>query len=255
MGWLIFRLELLGDFWLFSWDLFKKSFLSPIKVIANSTREIAKQIYRIGIESLPIVFLISGFIGMILAIQTAYQLEKFGATAYVSSLVTVSVVRELGPLLTAILISGRIGAGITAELGSMVVNEEITAYETMAIDPKEFLLVPRFVALVVSLPILTLFADILAFLGGMLISGAFLAIPVNQYYSVGMEALIIKDVATGLFKSVVFGFIIALIACYKGFRVRGGAVAVGTSTTQTVVHSIVWIIVADLFLTFSLYFL
>jgi len=255
MRWLISRFEALGDFWLFSGDVLRKSFLQPLKVMADSARDIVKQVYRMGIESLPIVFLISGFIGMILAIQTAYQLEKFGATAYVSSLVTVSVVRELGPLLTAILIAGRIGAGITAELGSMVVNEEITAYETMAIDPKEFLLVPRLIALVVSLPILTLFADILAFLGGMLISRAFLAIPVNQYYSVGMEALMIKDVATGLFKSVVFGFVVALIACFKGFRVRGGATAVGESTTQTVVQSIVWIIVADLLLTFFLYFL
>lgn len=207
-----------------------------------------------GVESIPIVTLISIFLGMILALQTAYQLEKFGATIYVSSLVSVSVIRELGPLLTAILIAGRIGAGITAELGSMVVADEITALDTMAIDPEEFLLVPRQSALVVSLPLLTIIANALACLGGMGIAWAYLDIPMAQYYRVAMEAVLMKDFLTGLTKSVVFAFLIAMISCYKGFTVTGGAQGVGRSTTQTVVLSIVYIILADLVFTVLFYF-
>lgn len=234
-------------------DLLRRSLLSPVANLVPNLTRITKQVHRMGIESIPIVALISIFIGMILSLQTAYQLEKFGATVYVSSLVSVSVIRELGPLLTAILVAGRIGAGITAELGSMVVSEEVTALRTMAIDPRKYLLVPRTVALLIALPILTLMADALACLGGMAISWQFLNIAPAQFYRTGLDALVLKDVLTGVAKSIIFAFIIGAIACYKGLTVSGGATAVGEATTDTVVLSIIYIIVADLIFTVLFY--
>jgi len=252
---LITWMEKLGDFCILSWDVIVRIFFKPLSNMFPNFNKILKQIYRMGLESIPIVSLISVFIGMILSIQTAYQLQKFGATAYVGTLVSVSVVRELGPLLTAILLAGRIGAGITAELGSMVVSEEVTALRTMAINPRKYLLVPRNLALIISLPILTLMANILAILGGMFVSWQFLNVPPGQFYRLGVDALILKDLMTGFTKSIVFAFVIALIASYKGFNVRGGATAVGEATTQTVVLSIVYIIAADLVFTIIFYIL
>lgn len=242
-------IEQFGRFCLLSWDVLRRSFLMPLLGVLPDTSKLNHQMYRMGVGSVPIVALISVFIGVILSLQTAYQLEKFGATMYVSSLVSVSIVRELGPLLTAILVAGRIGAGITAELGSMVVANEITALRTMAINPRQYLLVPRNVALLVCLPALTLMADALACAGGMGVSWAFLGIPVGQFYRIGLDALVMRDFVAGFVKSVVFALIIALISCFKGFTVTGGATGVGQSTTSTVVLSIVFIILADLVFT------
>lgn len=249
------RFERFGRYCLLSWDVLRRSLVSPIVSFQTHYPKILSQLYRMGVQSFAVVALISIFLGMILSLQTAYQLQQFGATAYVGSLVTVSVVRELGPLLTAILIAGRVGAGITAELGSMVVHDEITALNTMAINPREFLLVPRQVALVIGLPILTLIANALAIGGGMILSWSYLGIPMSQFYRIGQTSIVLADLATGFTKSVVFAILIATISCYKGFSVRGGASEVGKATTETVVLSIVYIIFADLIFTFLFYFM
>ena len=246
--------ERFGKFCILSGDILNRSFVHPLRGRFPKLAEIITFVHRMGVGSVPIVALICSFIGMILAMQTAYQLAKFGATLYVASLVSVSVVRELGPLITAILVSGRVGAGIAAELGTMAVSEEITALRTMALNPVRILLVPRVLGLMIALPVLTLAGDAVAILGGLLIGWGYLHIPPQLFYKVAVEGLVMKDFITGFIKSVVFAVLIGLIACYKGYSVRGGAVGVGAATTETVVMSIVSIIVADLLFTALFYF-
>ncbi|MBI4177935.1 ABC transporter permease [bacterium] len=247
-------LERFGRFCLLSGDIVERGLLQSLRGKFPKGAEIVWFIHRMGVGSVPIVVLICGFVGMILAMQTAYQLAKFGATLYVASLVSVSVVRELGPLITAILVSGRVGAGVAAELGTMAVSEEITALRTMALNPVRILLVPRVAGLIIALPILTLIGDSVAIAGGLVIGWGYLHLPPELFYKVAVEGLVMKDFLTGFAKSIIFAILIGLIACYKGYYVRGGAVGVGTATTETVVMSIVAIIVADLLFTALFYF-
>jgi phospholipid/cholesterol/gamma-HCH transport system permease protein len=243
-----------GRFCILSGEIFDRGVLRAFRGQFPRASEVARFVHRMGVGSVPIVSLICMFIGMILAMQTAYQLAKFGATLYVASLVSVSVVRELGPLITAILVSGRVGAGVAAELGTMSVSEEITALRMMALNPVRILLVPRVAGLLIALPILTLIGDAVAILGGLLIGWGYLHIPPELFYKIAVEGLVMRDFLTGFAKSVIFAVLIALIACYKGYSVRGGAVGVGTATTETVVSSIVAVIVADLLFTALFYF-
>lgn len=247
-------IERFGRFCILSGDILKRGIVHSLMGRFPKLAEVVRFIYRMGVGSVPIVALICSFVGMILAMQTAYQLAKFGATLYVASLVSVSVVRELGPLITAIIVSGRVGAGVAAELGTMAVSEEITALRTMALNPVRILLVPRVAGLIISLPILTLIGDAVAILGGLVIGWGYLHLPPQLFYKVAVEGLVMKDFLTGFAKSVFFALLIGLIACYKGYSVRGGAVGVGTATTETVVMSIVAIIVADLLFTALFYF-
>lgn len=247
-------LERFGRFCILSGDILQRGVLRPFCGEFTKLSEIIRMVHRMGVGSVPIVVLICSFVGMILAMQTAYQLAKFGATLYVASLVSVSVVRELGPLITAILVSGRVGAGVAAELGTMAVSEEITALRTMALNPVRILLVPRVAALIIALPVLTLIGDAVAILGGLVIGWAYLHLPPELFYKVAIEGLVMKDFLTGFAKSVIFAVLIGLIACYKGYTVRGGAVGVGAATTETVVTSIVAIIIADLLFTALFYF-
>lgn len=247
-------MERFGRFCLLAGEIFHRGVVRPLRGEFAKLSEVVRCVYRMGIGSVPIVCLICSFVGMILAMQTAYQLAKFGATLYVASLVSVSVVRELGPLITAILVSGRVGAGVAAELGTMSVSEEITALRTMALNPVRILLVPRVAGLVISLPILTLIGDAVAILGGLVIGWAYLNLAPSLFYKVAIEGLVMKDFLTGFAKSVIFAVLIGLISCYKGYYVRGGAVGVGTATTETVVQSIVAIIIADLLFTALFYF-
>ncbi|HNR67780.1 MAG TPA: ABC transporter permease [bacterium] len=207
------------------------------------------QMVRIGVNSLPIVGMISFFVGLIIAMQSAYQLERFGAVVYVADLVGVSITRELGPLITAIIITGRSGSAIAAELGTMKVSEEIDALQTMAINPVSFLVVPRTLAMLIMLPCLTIMADFLGLLGGFVLGVVQLQIPYSAYFSHTADAILFKDFFTGLSKSVLFAFIIALIGAYQGLHVRGGAEGVGKSTTDSVVTSIFLVILSDVLFT------
>jgi len=215
----------------------------------------ARQMVRIGVESLPIVFLIAGAVGMIVAIQAAIQLRRVGATIFVADMVGVSLTRELGPLMTAIIIAGRSGSAIAAELGSMKVAEEVDALTAMGLDPVEFLVLPRLLAMGIMLPCLTVLADLVGMLGGLVVAWASLGIPTALYVDQTLRALLLKDVFSGLLKSVVFAGIIAGVGCYQGFRVEGGAEGVGRRTTASVVASIFLIVATDLVFTVIFYVL
>jgi phospholipid/cholesterol/gamma-HCH transport system permease protein len=203
------------------------------------------QALRIGVDALPIVGLIAFLLGLIMAFQAAYQLRQFGANIFVANLVGVSMVRELGPLMSAIVVAGRSGSAIAAELGTMIVGEEIDALRTMGINEIRFLVVPRVYAITFTQPSLTLFANAVGIFGGFLIAILYLDLSAAAYIQQTISALSLNDLITGLSKSVVFAWIIALIGCHCGLRITGGAEGVGRATTTSVVASIFFIIVAD----------
>lgn len=209
---------------------------------------------NVGLDSTPIVLTISTFIGMILAMQTAYQLKKYGIVQRVGDLVSVSITRELGPLITAIIVAGRIGASYAAEIGTMKVSEEIDALRSMALNPIRFLVSPRLLGMIVMLPCLTIFGNIMGILGGFFISYYNLGISSAIYWDRVINALVFKDIITGLIKSFFFALIIVFVGCFQGFTVENGAAGVGRNTTNSVVASIFLIIAADCFFTALFYF-
>ncbi len=227
--------------------------LGPLRSRPINHVHIYEQMVFMGAKSIGIVFFVTFFTGVVLAMQSAYQLSKFGATIYVASLVSVSICRELGPVLTALVIAGRIGAAITAEIGSMKVSEQIEALETMAINPVRYLMVPKLLSLLIMLPCLTVIGDYSGMSGGYVIGVFNLNINPHLYLQTSMKFLDLKDIYTGLSKSFVFAAIIALVGCYQGIKTRGGAVGVGQATTRSVVVSFILIIVADCILT-GIYF-
>ena len=215
---------------------------------------IADQMSKVGVSSFPLVFLTALFTGIVLALQSAYQLQKMSAETYISSLVALSMTRELGPVLTALVIAGRVGAAITAELGTMRVTEQIDALETMGVDPVNYLAVPRMAALLLMLPVLVIYADMVGILGGYLVGVYKLGIGSRMYMNMTWDPLQIKDVLTGLFKAAVFAAVITGTACYEGFETQGGAEGVGRSTTLSVVISFILVIMSDCFFTALFYF-
>lgn len=216
---------------------------------------IIEQAKKSGYDSLPIVSLVSLFIGFIFALQTAYFMQRIGSEIYIASMVALSLVRELGPVITALVVAGRVGASITAELGSMQVTEQIDALETLATNPIKYLVVPRFLALSIMMPLLTLYADAIGIFGSYLICVYKLGISSSMYLHVTFDSLLYKDLFTGLFKTIFFGMIIAFVSCYEGFNVEGGAEGVGRATTRSVVSSFLMIIAADCFFTALFYFI
>lgn len=218
-------------------------------------KQVLRQIQRIGTQSLPIVSLISLFTGMVLALQSAYQMQKISAEIYIASLVALSMTRELGPVLTALIIAGRCGAAITAEVGTMKVTEQIDALETMGANPVNYLVMPRFWALLISVPILTVYADVIGMLGGYVIGKFKLGITHHMYLRMTFEPLKNKDIYNGLIKSIVFAIIVCVISCYEGLNTEEGAEGVGKATTSSVVRSFILIIAADCLLTALFYFI
>ena len=210
---------------------------------------------KAGYDSFPIVSVVALFIGFIFALQSAYFMQRIGSEMYIASLVALSIVRELGPVLTALVVAGRVGASNTAELGSMQVTEQIDALETLATNPVKYLVVPRFVALSIMLPILTLYANIIGILGSYLICVLKLGITSSMYMNITFDSLLYKDLFIGLFKAWIFGMLIALISCHEGFNVQGGAEGVGKATTRCVVFTFIIIIAADCFFTALFYFI
>ncbi len=203
----------------------------------------------IGVGSLIIVSLTGIFTGMVLALQSSVQLADFGASLFVGQLVSASVVRELGPVLTALMVAGRVGSGIAAELGSMRVSEQIDALEAMGTDPIKKLVKPRVQAGLVMLPVLTVITDTIAIFGGQLIAWLTLNQGFSTYWNSALNGLFFSDLFTGLAKPFVFGFIITIVACYMGLRTTGGTAGVGKSTTQAVVVASVLVLASDFFLT------
>ncbi|MCK5180361.1 MAG: ABC transporter permease [Candidatus Omnitrophica bacterium] len=216
---------------------------------------VLSQAKRIGPGSFLIAALVAFFIGMIMALQMAYLMLEMSAEIYIPSVVAVSLTRELAPVLTALIVAGRIGAGITAEIGSMTVTEQVDALRAFAVNPVKYLVVPRFLGLVIMLPILTVFADLVGIMGGFVICVYKLYISPTLYFTMVTEALTVKDIVTGLTKTVCFGAIIALVGCHQGLNVQSGAEGVGRSTTTAVVISFILIIIADCFFTTLFYFI
>jgi len=200
---------------------------------------------RAGADGLPIVALISLLLGLIMAFMSSLQLKQFGANIYVANLVTVAMVRELGPIMTAILVAGRSGSAYAAEIGTMVVNDEVNALVTMGFEPVRFLAVPKVLATMVVVPILTVYADFFAILGGLIVGITGLDLTAFTYIQQTKSSIRIFDFATSLVKAVVFAMLISGIGCQRGFQVKGGAEGVGTSTTSAVVSAIFLIILAD----------
>jgi len=217
--------------------------------------QIIEQSGKAGYDSLPIVSVVALFIGFIFALQFGYFMQRIGSEMYIASLVSLAIVRELGPVITALIVAGRVGAANTAELGSMQVTEQIDALETLATNPVKYLVVPRFVALSIMLPLLTLFANIIGIMGSYLICVVKLGITSSMYINMASSALVFKDLFTGLFKAWIFGMVIALVSCYEGFNVEGGAVGVGKATTRSVVISFLMILAADCLITAVFYFI
>lgn len=215
---------------------------------------ILEQMYQIGVRSLSIVLLTCFFTGMVLALQTGYQIARFGAKVYIGVVVALSIVRELGPVLTALVVAGRVGAGIAAELGSMQVTEQIDAMRAMGTNPVKKLVTTRLIALLIMLPILTIIGDVIGIVGGMLISLYSLGLDFSFYKSTTIQALALQDMFTGLVKPFVFGFIIAIIGCHLGLNTTGGTEGVGKSTTMSVVTSSILIFLFD-FLLVKIFFL
>jgi phospholipid/cholesterol/gamma-HCH transport system permease protein len=227
-------------------------FLSPLKR-GRMLQRAMHEAMGAGVRALPIVSLITFFVGIIIALQGAYQLQRIGAMQLVPSLVAISITRELGPLVTAIVVIGRSGSAFAAEIGTMRVTEELDALKTMALDPVAFLVVPKFLAMAVMLPCLTIMADLMGVLGGSLfgvIGGGF---SFGGYLIATQDALLARDIASGFVKSLVFGITITAVACKEGFSTGAGAEEVGLSTTSAVVVSILLVILIDLVFTALFY--
>jgi len=223
--------------------------IGPFRAKGFRWRWMIRQMVATGVGSVPIVGLISLAVGMILALQSAIQLRRVGALVYVATLVSVSIVRELGPLMTAIILAGRSGSAFAAEIASMTVAEEVDALKVMGLPPVKLLVVPKAVALMITLPCLTIMADLIGIAGGFMIGVGWLGLGFGSYLHQTVVFMTLGDVFSGLIKSVFFALIIALVGCYQGFSVSGGAEGVGRRTTASVVTSIFLIIVADCFFT------
>jgi phospholipid/cholesterol/gamma-HCH transport system permease protein len=237
-----------GELWSLAVSTGRRLVAGPWRSRAR-TQATLEQSIRAGIGSLPLVGLLVALIGMIMALQGAYQLDQLGALQYVPALVGVSVTRELAPLIVAIVVAARVGSAIAAELGTMQVSEEIDALKVMGLDPVAFLVVPRVLGLLVGLPCLTIFADVLGMAGGLVVGVGVLGLGGGNYVRLTLDALVLQDIVTGLVKAAAFAAIVGFVSCHQGLATRGGAEEVGRATTQSVVRSIVLIIATDLFVT------
>jgi phospholipid/cholesterol/gamma-HCH transport system permease protein len=236
-------------------DAYRHAFVDPFRGDAVRREQFLRQLAEAGAGAVPIVVLINFMLGLILAFQMAYVFKDYGATALIANIVGVAVTRELGPLIAAILVAGRSGSAMAAEIGTMVVTEEVDALQMMALKPRRFLLVPRFAALALSVPALCVFADLAGILGGAFVGIATYDIGPYTYYSKTVGSLGVTDITTGLLKSFFFGNIVAVIGCLHGLRLRGGPEAVGKAATTAVVESIIAVIVFDALFTTVVYYI
>ena len=211
--------------------------------------DIVEQLDEIGLGSLTVVLLTGFFTGAVMALQTGLTLDQFGARPVVGRLVSASMIKELGPVLTGLMLTGRVGSGIAAELGSMVVTDQINALRALGTDPVRKLVVPRLLAGIFMAPVLTVIADFVGIVGGWLVARFQLQVASGLYWSSVTQALYIQDVWMGLVKPFAFGFIIATVGCHVGLRTRGGTQGVGRSTTNSVVRSSVAVLAVDFFIT------
>jgi phospholipid/cholesterol/gamma-HCH transport system permease protein len=242
--WALRNLDSFGQIWVLSARTFARAFRPPLRL-----RAVVEQIEAIGVRSISIVLLTAIFSSMVMTVQFALQLVRFGAKEWVGNVVGVSLARELGPVLTALLVGGRVGAGIAAELGSMAVTEQIDAVRALGADPIKRLVVPRVLATMFALPLLSTIAVVLGIFGGAFIASLDIAIPIAHFYNAALRSVTLGDFLSGLTKTVFFGFNISIVACHQGLNARGGTVGVGRATTQTVVITSIVTLISDFFLT------
>ncbi len=233
-----------GRAWIFLFRMIAAVFRPPLRL-----HLIIAQLFQIGVNSTLVISLIGGFTGAVLAVQGEYTLAKFGATAFTGSAVALSLIRELGPVLTALMVIGRAGSAITAEVGIMRISEQIDALKSMAVDPIKYLMVPRFVAGLIALPFLCAIFIVVGIAGGYIVGVGLLGLSSGTFISQMVSAVELMDVVSGLVKALVFGFIFGWVACYKGYTCGFGAVGVNRATTQSVVIGSVAVLVSDYFLT------
>jgi phospholipid/cholesterol/gamma-HCH transport system permease protein len=231
------------------------SIVKTLPVVGNRLRwrSALQQMFAVGVDAFPMVAIMAACTGFILAMQGGSELRRFGAINLVVDLVSIGFTRELGPLLAAIAVSGRSGSAFSAEIGSMVVSQEIDALKTMAIDPVEFLLAPKYLAMLVALPCLSILSNTFGILAGWMFMRMTTHMTFGIYFQRVFQAIVLRDVFSGLIKSVAFATIIVQVGCMEGFRVRGGADAVGRSATAAVVKSTFLVILADLGFTAIFY--
>lgn len=229
------------------------TFVGPFKGHRLRPQRVFHQGMAVGVEAIPIISLITFFVGLIMALQSAYELRKLGAVQFVADAVAISIVRELGPLITAVVVIGRSGSAFAAEIGTMKVTEEIDALKTMALRPVAFLVAPKFLAMLVMMPCLTIWADAMGVLGGSLFGVTAANFTFVSYLQATRDALSLRDLYTGLVKSVLFGGVITAVGCQEGFSTGAGAEEVGRSTTSAVVTSIFLVILVDLVFTTLFY--
>jgi len=223
--------------------------LAACRTAYRSVPAIVEQIAELGVRTLPIGSVMAVFVGMVISLQTGIILLRYGAEASLGTIVSLSLVKELAPVMTGILVAGLGGSAMAAQLGTMTVSEEIDAMRTMGINPIQFLAMPRFLATAISMPLLVVYTIMIGLLGGSVIAASYLNIPNHTYFRSCFDALDMMEVLKGLCKATVFGIIVATIGCYYGFRTRGGAAGVGRNTTRSVVVSFMLILIANYFLT------
>jgi phospholipid/cholesterol/gamma-HCH transport system permease protein len=243
MSFLIRLLTSVGEITLLSWDSFRLVWRRPFGLGL-----IVEQMFKLGVRSLPLVAITTVFTGAVMALQVSFTLSAYGAAMYVGSFVGVSMIKELGPVLTGVMIAARVGAGITAELGSMKVTEQIDALRALGASPTKQLVIPRLGALLLMLPVLTVLGDTLGILGGLYIGVFELDQTTDYYWAKVKEFLFLSDLVSGTAKTVFFAFFIGIIACYNGLKTRGGATGVGQATTNTVVAASLAIFISNFFL-------
>jgi phospholipid/cholesterol/gamma-HCH transport system permease protein len=215
----------------------------------RSRSETATQMYITGIKSLAVITVVALFTGMILALQTGLELRRFGQEVYIGSAVTVSMIREMGPFMTGLIIAASVGSAIAAQLGTMTVSEEIAALEVMSINPNRFLVMPRLVALAIMMPILSVYTNILGILGGSVVGATQLGVSIQAYMDNATEFATNKDLYVGLLKAFIFGIIITIVSCHQGFMTTEGAVGVGKATRRSVILSFLLILVVGYMVT------
>ncbi|NKE70709.1 MlaE family ABC transporter permease [Candidatus Manganitrophus noduliformans] len=247
-SWLLGFLTEVGAIALLFIKAFLWTFRPPLRF-----RNIARQMEAVGVESIPVVLITATFTGMVLALQSYTGFQRFNAEGLVGTVVALSMTRELGPVLTGLIVAGRAGAAMAAELGTMKVTEQIDALASMAVDPVQYLITPRLLAGMLMLPLLTVFSDFIGIIGGYLISVQMLEANPGIYIRRTIQYLEPNDIWGGLLKAMVFGTLIATISCYKGFNTQGGAEGVGRATTGAVVIAEMLILISDYFLTAFLF--
>lgn len=233
-----------GALAMMTWHVARAFFRRPFELTA-----IVRQIESFGIQSMAIAMTTAVFTGMVMALQSLYSLGKFGAKEFVGRAMAIAITRELGPVLTALMVGGRIGAGMAAEVGSMAVTEQLDAIRALGADPVKKVVLPRVLAAIIALPLLTVLADLVAFFGAMLVSWLEQGVEPAFFIESGKAQIKVADFTSGIGKTVVFGYLIAIIGCHHGFWTTGGTEGVGASTTRTVVVTSIAILVADFALT------